>query len=132
MNYGTGKSARHPIIVRDENGAVLYGYKTAAWMREKIEKMSEAELKQPAPIIDVRPIAKEIYLAFMYLRFRDREVVKRWWPPDPRNLRPTNALLIALSEEITLTELDVYELLRMQSKYVSEKLAEGESIAKWL
>src|SRR4029077_19771436 len=120
--YGKGKSGDRPILIRDEDGAVLYGYRTAEWLREEIKKMSGEERKNPAPVIDVRPIAKEVYLAFMYLRFKDREVIKRLYPPDPRDLRPDNALLRALSEEIALTKLDIYELLRMQAKFVAERL----------
>jgi hypothetical protein len=132
LNYGKGKSQGRPIIIRDEEGAIIYGYKAVAWLREEMKKLSKEELKKPAPIIDVRPVAKEIYLAFMYLKYKDRDVVKRLYPPDPRDLRPSTALLQALSNEITLTEADVYELLRMQAKFVADRRDKGESIEKWI
>lgn len=122
FNYGEGKSSGHPIVIRDEDGAVIYGYKAMEWLLEKVKKLSEEELKQPAPFLDVSPIAKEVYLAFMYLKYKDRDVIKRLYPPDPRDLRPDNALLLALSEEITLTERDVYELLHMQAKYLTDRM----------
>ena len=128
MNYGKGKSQDRlppkdplPVLVRDEKKAVIYGYKTAKWLQEEAKKMSEEELKGPAPVIDVYPIAKEIYLAFIYIKFKDREVVKRLYPPDPRDLHPDNALLEALSDEITLTERDAYELLQMQTRFGAGK-----------
>jgi hypothetical protein len=132
LNYGKGKSQGRPIIIRDEEGAVIYGYRAVEWLREEMKKLSEEELKKPAPVIDVRPVAKEVYLAFMYWKYKDRDVVKRLFPPDPRDLRPDNALLQALSNEITVTEVDVYELLRMQARFVADRMDKGESIAKWL
>ena len=120
--FGKGKSGDRPIIIRDEDGAVLYGYRTIERLLEESKKLSEEELKGPVPAIDVRPIAKEVYLAFIYLKYKDRDVVKRFYGPDPRKLRPDNALLRALSEEITLTHLDVYELLRMQARFVTDRL----------
>ena len=128
MNYGKGKSQdrlpprdRLPVLIRDENQAVIYGYKTAKWLQEQAKHLSEEELKGPAPVLDLYPVAKEVYLAFIYLKYKDREVVKRLYPPDPRHLRPDNALLEALSEEITLTERDAYELLQMQARFVAGK-----------